>query len=320
MAEASLAPESATAVTKAAIIKVRSAAATKLSYMRTLATKLSAASRKGILNTVKFLRRSWGYIPVAVSSSFIGGLSATKQGYLSLVGGIAAIFRGMFRLSEETRRSAWSVFDTIFYTTAKMVKKFNPDKGQKLAIRCCNFTDKRERFFQKLNQRLITVGNIVKRAYEHKITYTTVNIWSSVISIAMLVNAFTKGFVKSLVADLPAIGAFLASVISGGWATVIAVVLVATIAAITTLALKNESIVLLDSVVETDDEPVATSEIKDVNNGEVTVNVVGDVTPEVAQAIAEKHVEVELANAQAAVKRAARPNNRPSQHKSKKKK
>jgi hypothetical protein len=135
----------------------------------------------------------------------------------------------------------------------------------------------------------------------------------------MLVNVFTKGLIINLASEVPVIGAYLASVLSGGWALILGVLIVASISALISVALKSDDIV--GSVIETTDDPVATSEIKDVQQGEVTVNITGDITPELAQAIAEKHVETELAAAEASVRQIKNPNPRPNnQSKNKKKK
>jgi len=320
MAEATLAPESASAVVKTAVIKIRNAATIKLSYMRTLATKLFASSRSGIASTVTFLRRSWGILPVALmGSGVVGGLTSTRKGYLMVTGFISSVIKSAFRLLGTVRRGITDVLDYGIQLLGKSVGKLNPKKGERISKLGYVFTDKRESFLQRTALLLSNTAIIVKNAYEHKLVTLIVPIWSSLVGLTMLIDVLAKGLIASLVTEIPAVGAAIASVLSGGWALVIGVLIVASISALIALALKSDDIV--GTVVETSEEPVATSEIKDVQQGEVTINVTGDVTPELAQAIAEKHVEAELAAAEAAVKQMAKPQSRPNiPNKNKKKK
>lgn len=318
MAEATLAPESATAEVKAVIIKIRNAATIKLSYMRTLATKLAASSRAGITSTVTFLRRTWGIAPVAlIGSGVVGGLTSTKMGYLMVTNFISLIVKNIFRLLGTIRKAITDVLDYGIQLLGKSVGKFSPKKGERISTLGYIFTDKRESFLQQSCLLLTNTALIVKNSYEHKLVTLIVPVWSSIVGLAMLVNVFTKNLITGLASEVPVIGAYLASVLSGGWALVLGVLIVASVSALIAVAVKNEDIV--GSVIETSDDPVATSEIKDVQKGEVTVNITGDVTPELALAIAEKHVETELAAAEASVKQMNNSKPRP-QNKSKKKK
>lgn len=320
MADATLAPESASAVVKTAIIKIRNAATIKLSYMRSLATKLTASSRAGIAGTVTFLRRTWGIVPVAlIGSGVVGGLTSTKKGYLMVTGFLSSAIKSAFRLLGTIRRGITDVLDYGIQLLGKSVGKFDSKKGERISTMGYIFTDKREGFLQRTASLLSKTALIVKNAYEHTLVTLIVPIWSSVVGLAMLVNLFTNSLITGLASEAPIIGTYLAAVLSGGWALVIGVLIVASISALIALALKSDDIV--GTVVETSEAPVATSEIKDVQQGEVTINVVGDVTPELAQAIAEKHVEAELAAAEAAVRQMVKPQARPNtQSKNKKKK
>ena len=320
MAEATLAPESATAEVKAVIIKIRNAATIKLSYMRTLATKLAASSRAGIASTVTFLRRTWGSAPIAlIGSGVVGGMTSTKTGYLMITNFISLIVKTTFRLLGTIRKAITDVLDYGIQLLGKSVGKFSPEKGERISTLGYVFTDKRESFLQRSCLLLSNTALIVKNSYEHKLVTLIVPVWSSLVGLAMLVNVFTKGLIINLASEVPVIGAYLASVLSGGWALILGVLIVASISALISVALKSDDIV--GSVIETTDDPVATSEIKDVQQGEVTVNITGDITPELAQAIAEKHVETELAAAEASVRQIKNPNPRPNnQSKNKKKK
>jgi len=320
MAEATLAPESATAEVKAVIIKIRNAATIKLSYMRTLATKLAASSRAGIASTVTFMRRTWGIAPIAlIGSGVVGGLTSTKAGYLMVTNLISSIVKNIFRLLGTIRKAITDVLDYGIQLLGKSVGKFSPKKGERIATLGYVFTDKRESFLQRSCLLLSNTALIVKNSYEHKIVTLIVPVWSSLVGLAMLVNFMVKGLIINLASEVPVIGAYLASVLSGGWALVLGVLIVASVSALISVALKSDDIV--GSVIETSDEPVATSEIKDVQQGEVTINITGDITPELALAIAEKHVETELAVAEASVKQIKNPNPRPNnQSKNKKKK
>jgi hypothetical protein len=248
-------------------------------------------------------------------------MTSTKKGYLTVTGFTSFLITKAFRLLGAVRKRITAILDYGIQLLGKSVSKFDAKKGSSITTMGYAFTDKREQLFGRTAAYLSSTANIVKNAYEHKIVTLIVPVWSSIVGLAMLINIITKGIVVELAFEIPTIGKYLAAILSGGLPLILGVLIVASASALIALAVKSDDIV--GSVIETEDNPVATSEIKDVQNGEVTITVTGDVTPELAEAIAEKHVEVELAKAEAVVKEMSKPQTptrkpQPSRNKKKK--
>lgn len=330
MAQATLAPTGAQADAKATVIKVRNAASVKLDYLRSLATKLVSASRKGIASTVTFMRRSWGVIPVSLGGALISGMTATKSSYRTVVGLVSFAIKKTFSLLGKIRRRSSEAFDYAYQLTAKMVGKINKPIGTKMAHFGYKLTDYRERSYARLESFAGNFGRIMRSAFEHTITATIVPIWSSLIGIGYVVNLFTHGLVSTFASLIPVGGKYIVAALAGGVPAILAVVGVAMGGAAISLALKSDQIVnkvQSEVIAETLEEAVAISEIVDITSGTVEVEVEGNITTEQATNIAQQHVEQELAAAEKAVRELTKPSNpRPpvqrskQQNKNKKKK
>jgi len=310
MATATLAPTGAQADAKATVIKVRNAASVKLDYLRSLATKLVASSRKGIASTVTFMRRSWGIIPVSLGGALIGGLTATKSGYRMVTGFISSVIKKTFKILGSIRRKSTDIYDYGFQLLAKGVGKINASAGSKMANFGYKVTDFRERAWAKAAEYTANFGRILKGAFEHTITATIVPIWSSIIGVGYVVNQFTGGLVSTFASLVPVVGKYIVAALSGGLPAILCVLGVAMIGAGVSIVLKNDEIVngvQAQVLSETIEEAIAISEIVDIANGVVHVEVEGNVTSEQATDIAEQHIAQELVVAEKAVLELARP-------------
>jgi hypothetical protein len=310
MATATLAPTGAQADAKATVIKVRNAASVKLDYLRSLATKLVASSRKGIASTVTFMRRSWGIIPVSLGGALISGLTATKSGYRMVTGFISSVIKKTFSILGSIRRKSTDIYDYGFQLLAKGVGKINASAGSKMANFGYKVTDFRERAWMKVGSYTANFGRILKGAFEHTITATIVPIWSSIVGVGFVVNQFTGGLVSTFASLIPVAGKYVVAALAGGVPAILCVAGVAMLGAGISLALKSDEIVngvQAKVLSETIEEAIAISEIVDIANGVVHVEVEGNVTTAQATEIAEQHIAQELVVAEKAVRELVRP-------------
>lgn len=315
MATATLAPTGAPADAKATVVKVRNAASVKLDYLRSLATKLVASSRKGIAHSVTFMRRSWGIIPVSLGGALISGLTATKSGYRMVTGFISSVIKKTFGLLGKLRRKSSEIFDYGFQLVSRGVGQINSSAGKKMSKLGYDLTDYRERSLSKVASFFGNFGRIVKSAFEHTITATIVPIWSSVMGVGYIVNYFTGGLVSSFAALVPVAGKYIVAALAGGIPAILAVIGVAMGGAAISLALKSDKIVngvQAEVLSETIEEAIAISEIVEIANGVVSVEVEGNVTVTQATEIAEQHIAQELAIAEKAVREMTKPQPTPN--------
>jgi hypothetical protein len=326
MATATLAPTGAPADAKATVIKVRNAASVKLDYLRSLATKLVSSSRKGIASTVTFMRRSWGVIPVSLGGALISGLTSTKTGYRMVVGFISSVIKKTFSFLGSARRKIAEAGDYVFQLLAKGVGKINAPAGKKMANFGYRLTDFRERAWMKVSSYVTNFGRIVESAFKHSITATIVPIWSSLAGVSFVVNQLTGGLVSTFASLIPVAGKYVVAALAGGVPAILAVVGVAMFSAGAALVIKSDEIVngvRAQVLSETIEDAIAISEIVDMTNGVVSVEVAGNVTVAQATEIAEKHIEQELVVAEKVVRNvvkphAPRPQNTHSKNKKKK--
>lgn len=310
MATATLAPTGAQADAKATVIKVRNAASVKLDYLRSLATKLVASSRKGIASTVTFMRRSWGVIPVSLGGALISGLTSTKTGYRMVTGFIGSVIKKTFSILGVVRRKSSEAYDYGFQLLAKGVGKINAPAGKKMASFGYKVTDYRERAWMKFGAYATNFGRMLESAFNHGITATIVPIWSSLAGVGFVVNQLTGGVVSVFASLIPFAGKYIVTALTGGLPAILAVVGVAMLSAGATLVLKSDEIVngvKAQVLSETLEDAIAISEIVDIANGVVSVEVEGNVTIAQATEIAEKHIAEELAVAEKAVREVVKP-------------
>jgi len=315
MATATLAPTGAQADAKATVVKVRNAASVKLDYLRSLATKLVASSRKGIASSVTFMRRSWGIVPVSLGGALISGLTATKSGYRMVTGFVSTVIKKTFGLLGKLRRKSSDIFDYGFQLLSRGVGKINTSAGNKMSKFGYDLTDFRERSWAKVASFFGNFGRIVKSAFEHSITSTIVPIWSSIMGVGYIVNYFTGGLVSTFASLVPVAGKYIVAALAGGVPAILAVIGVAMMGAAISLALKSDSIVngvQAEVLSETIEEAIAISEIVDIANGIVSVEVEGNITVAQATEIAEQHISQELVVAEKAVRDLSRPAPKPN--------
>lgn len=310
MAQATLAPIGAQADAKATVVKVRNAASVKLDYLRSLATKLVASSRKGIASTVTFMRRSWGIIPVSLGGALISGLTSTKTGYRMVTGFIGSVLKKTFSILGSARRKIAEAGDYAFQLLAKGVGKINAPAGKKMANFGYKLTDLRESTWMKISAYAANFGRIIESAFNHGITATIVPIWSSLAGVGFVINQVTGGLVSTFASLIPFAGKYIVAALAGGLPAILAVVGIAMFSAGATLVLKSDEIVngvKAQVLSETIEDAIAISEIVDIANGVVSVEVAGDVTIAQATEIAEKHIAEELALAEKVVREVVKP-------------
>ena len=310
MASATLAPTGAQADAKATVVKVRNAASVKLDYLRSLATKLVATSRKGIANTVTFMRRSWGVIPVSLGGALISGITSTKYGYRSVVNFASGIIKKTFSFIGSLRRKLSYMYDNAFATFAGLVGKVNYGLGRKLKNFGYKVTDVREQSFVRLSQATSRFGRIAKAALLHGIPSVVVPIWSTLVGVGYVVNYFFGNFASSLASLIPFAGKYIVAALAGGWPAILMTASVAMASATVACLFKSDQIigkVVAEDITGAISEAIAVSDIVDISSGTASVEVTGDVSYEQALDIAQQHVEQELVVAEKAVKNLSKP-------------
>jgi len=318
MATANVAPTGAKADAKATVVQIRNAVSAKLDYLRVLANKLIASSKKGVAQTITFMRRSWGIIPLSFGGALVSGLTATKSGYRAVTGFISSVIRSAYCLLGKARRWSTDISDYGIQLLAKVVGKINKPAGAKISSFGFKMTDYRERFWAKANYYVSTLALVIKAAVEHTITATIVPIWSSLIGVGFLLNQFTGGMASTLATGIPVVGKYAVAAMAGGPATALAIIGVAFLGGVVSIALKSkdiiaqaqaQTIVSAMNFIETDESDIS-SVIVEMSHGDVKVKVEGDVTIDQATDIAMKHIAEEVT----ALEKVVRPNITPKQN------
>jgi len=198
---------------------VRTKAAIKLQYLRTLAGKIiadTAASRSKIVSYFKgafgFI---WNAIPHTVRGTILSSMMATREGYLALVHliktAVGFVTKGLAKVNHFVDRAIFKA-GTMF---AKLVGIFSKKASEKVTTWNIKFSGVRAKVTNFLTISTTIISTKLTQAFTgtKAVNFTTTG--ASVFTGLVAANALTKGAVSSAIKLIPFVGKIVAAGMSG---------------------------------------------------------------------------------------------------------
>jgi hypothetical protein len=296
-----------------------------LHFLRTLVSKIASDAERIAYAAVGFVKRAWKLIPSNVTT-FAGfaalggalGMMSTKRGYHVAVDGLSYVLKKVRSLVIGVARAINHGSNNAVCALGKLLAKNSVTKtvGVKIQDVSNVVVAKIASVINFVENYTLAVGTHTMNALRSKIATRITTHGIKALIAAFVINAFTGQSISFSLVTLPVVGKFLAAAVSGGVATLYAALILvfigSLIAALTTIkkdfsAIKNSmsdmfKMPFLPNRTEnevrpadTDEDAEVISEIKGANAEGVIVEVTGDVSSDTAEAIAEKHIDIEIA-------------------------
>lgn len=305
MSTATIVPESTEYDIKTVVVKVRNSATSKLEFLRALAKKIANAISDGVAQTLAFARRVWTTMPASVSGALASGLMSTRAGYTFLTDAVRKTLSFVSNVFFKGLMITHNFIDTVGGQISHVVRKINEPAGLFLRNANASFTDLRMTAMDWAYRNLVGLGTILKAAFTSDITVRAVTGGSFAITAGIFGNLAFNGIVSAFASSVPYIGGMLVTALSGGLATILAIVGIANVAAGLSLVFNRDKVIA--SAVKNVEAKIVQatelqSEIMDLLGGEATVVVTGS-TLEQAEAVATAHVAREVTELERSIKR-----------------
>lgn len=191
--------------------------------------------------TLRF--RSWfkaGHFSKVDAPMIVAGVVATKPGYHLAIGFGELAAATVQQYAVGTVHAFNRLFGTSMWLVVTTVGLINKDAGKKLQDKAFAASSQIANAADTVNDGVDTATSKTVEVMQQESTVRVVTTGAGVLSVAVMVNVFTKGWLVKTISRVPSVGSPVASALKGGKGTWIALGVIAVVGALYTIG-RNEA-------------------------------------------------------------------------------